>query len=181
MSIGIKIVGIGGSLRTNSRAYVILQLASDYLQKHGYQFELLDLRQLKLPFCDGSSVYSDYPDVKHLREKTKEAQGMILVTPEYHGSVSGVLKNALDLLELEHMQGKVVALIGVLGGQSSSNALNTLRLICRHLNAWVIPEQLIIPESDTAFDHHQDLIDEDHKQRLLRLILKLTDSMRKLA
>ena len=180
MGIVIKIVGIGGSIRADSRTRLILELALDHLKQLGCKTENLDLRKLSLPFCDGSPEYPEYPDVKKLGNHVKEAHGLLLVTPEYHGNISGVLKNALDLLDEEHMQGKMVALISVLGGQSNANAINSLRLICRHLHAWVIPQQLIISEADSAFDGQLQLIDEDHRERLQELMQKLADATKKL-
>jgi len=51
---------------------------------------------------------------------------MVNSQPEYHGGVSGVLKNALDLMGFEQLDSKVTGIISVLGGQSNSNALNEL-------------------------------------------------------
>ena len=88
------------------------------MQSLGAEVEIIDLRKMKLPFCDGGSDYPDYPDVNVLRDKVKAADGLILATPEYHGSLSGVLKNALDLMSFEHLSDKVAGVISVLGGQS---------------------------------------------------------------
>jgi len=51
-----------------------------------------------------------------LREEVKQAHGIILGTPEYLGSYSGVLKNALDLMGFEEFEGKMLGLLGVSGG-----------------------------------------------------------------
>jgi FMN reductase len=118
----VKIVGIIGSLRPDSYSALALQQAINRVQALGAETEILDLREMNLPFCDGGSDYPDYPDVDLLREKVRVANGLILATPEYHGSVSGVLKNALDLMSFEHLSNKVTGLISVLGGQSNSNA-----------------------------------------------------------
>jgi len=69
--------------------------------------EIIDLRKLSLPFCNGGDDYSDYPDVAKMQQTVKSAAGLILATPEYHGSVSGVMKNALDLMSFEELSGKV--------------------------------------------------------------------------
>ena len=59
-----------------------------------------------------------YPDdVFRLRTEVKEAEGVILGTPEYHGSFSGVLKNALDLMGFDEFEGKMIGLVGVSGGR----------------------------------------------------------------
>ncbi len=161
----VKVVGILGSLRTDSYSALALQQAIDRVQALGAEAEMLDLKEMKLPFCDGGSEYPDYPDVEILRSKVKAADGLILATPEYHGSVSGVLKNALDLMSFEHLSDKVTGLISVLGGQPNSNALNDLRIIVRWVHGWVIPEQIAIGQAWQAFDPEGKLKDEKLAQR----------------
>ncbi|HIK45084.1 MAG TPA: NAD(P)H-dependent oxidoreductase, partial [Leptolyngbyaceae cyanobacterium M65_K2018_010] len=101
-----------------------------------------------------------------LRQAFDQADGMVLVTPEYHGSVSGVLKNALDLMSFDQLAGKVAGMISILGGQSNSNALNDLRTILRWVHTWVIPEQVAIGQAWQAFDAQGKFLDEKLSQRL---------------
>jgi len=176
----IKIVGIGGSLRSNSSTYQALKLAAQRVEAMGASVELLDLRTLKLPFCNGGDEYPGYPDVERLQATVKQADGLILATPEYHGGVSGVLKNALDLMSFEHLSDKVTGLISVLGGQSNSNALNDLRLIMRWVHAWVIPEQIAIGQVWKAFDPDGKLLDEKLSERFDGFAQSLVENTRKL-
>ena len=161
----VKIVGIGGSLRQNAYSYQALALAMQRVADLGADVETLDLRQMVLPFCQGSGDYEEYPDVARLRQTVKGADGLILATPEYHGSVSGVLKNALDLMSFDHLEDKVVGAISVLGGENNSNALNELRLISRWVHAWVIPEQIAIGRAWQVFDDQGQIQDEKLQQR----------------
>ncbi|MBU7582722.1 MAG: NAD(P)H-dependent oxidoreductase [Nostoc sp. TH1S01] len=176
----VRIVGIGGSLRPNSYTQLALQVAAQRLQAIGADVEILDLRQLQLPFCNGEKEYPEYPDVKRLRETVSGADGLILATPEYHGGVSGVLKNALDLMSFEELSGKVTGFISVLGGQSNSNALNDLRLIVRWVHGWAIPEQIAIGQAWSAFSPEGKLLDEKLSQRFDEFAQSLVDSTRKL-
>lgn len=102
----VRIVGIGGSLRPNSYSQMALSLATQRVEALA-EMEILDLRKMQLPFCNGEDEYPGYPDVEQLRNTVKQADGLILATPEYHGGVSGVLKNALDLMGFEQLDGKV--------------------------------------------------------------------------
>jgi NAD(P)H-dependent FMN reductase len=176
----MKIVALGGSMRPQSLSYRVLELALKKVEEHSVPTELIDLRKLNLPFCSGESFYPHHPDVQVLRQSIQSATGLLLSTPEYHGNVSGVLKNALDLLEEEQMAGKVVGLIAVVGGVHSTNALNTLRLICRQLRCWVLPEQLVIPYSEDNFDRHGELKESFFEQRLEKLVEHLVVATRKL-
>lgn len=176
----VKIVGIGGSLRPESSSYQALNLAIARVQALGASAQILDLRQMQLPFCNGGNEYPEYPDVNQLRETVAEADGLILATPEYHGGVSGVLKNALDLMSFEQLSDKVTGLISVLGGQSNSNALNELRINMRWVHAWVIPEQIAIGQSWKAFSEDGKLLDEKLSQRFDQFAQSLVENTQKL-
>jgi FMN reductase len=163
----LNIVAIGGSLRPQSVAYRILGLLISKINLNlDVSAELIDLRQLHLPFCTGEPFYPTYPDVQIFRQKVQAASGILLATPEYHGSLSGVLKNALDLLEESHVTGKMVGLIAVVGGVHSTNAINTLRIICRQLHCWVLPDQIVIERAQTIFNQKGRLIDPFLEQRI---------------
>ena len=176
----IKVVGIIGSLRQGSYSALALKEAVNIVESLGATVDILDLREMQLPFCNGGDEYPDYPDVEILREKVKTADALILATPEYHGSVSGVMKNTLDLMSFEHLSGKVTGIISVLGGQSNSNALNELRIIIRWVHGWVIPEQIAIGQAWKAFDKEGKLNDEKLSQRFDAFALSLLESTKKL-
>jgi len=176
----IKIVGINGSLRPGSYSAMALEVAISRVGALGIETEIIDLRKLSLPFCNGGDDYSDYPDVAKMQQTVKSAAGLILATPEYHGSVSGVMKNALDLMSFEELSGKVAGLISVLGGQSNSNALNDLRIILRWVHAWVIPEQISLGQAWKVFNEEGEILDEKLSQRFDAFAESLVDNTRKL-
>ncbi|MEB3216008.1 MAG: NADPH-dependent FMN reductase [Nostocales cyanobacterium 94392] len=176
----VKIVGIAGSLRTESYTHQALDLAVQRVEALGAEVEILDLRKMNLPFCDGGDEYPEYPDVKRLQESVKQADGLILATPEYHGGISGVLKNALDLMSFEELSHKVVGAISILGGQSNSNSLNQLRVVMRWVHAWVIPEQVAIGEAWKAFDKEGKLLDKKLSERLDKFAQSLVENTHKL-
>jgi NAD(P)H-dependent FMN reductase len=123
--------------------------AAPQAREIGAVTSLLDLRDYDLPLMDARKDDDAYPpDVTRLRFAVREAQGIILGTPEYHGGFSGVLKNALDLMGFEEFEGKMLGLIGVSAGRMGAvNALNSLRTVGRSLHAWVVPEQASVPEA----------------------------------
>ena len=176
----VKIVGIGGSLRDDAYSMQALELAAERVKALGADVQILDLREMNLPFCDGGSDYPDHPDVEVMREAVTAADGLMIATPEYHGSVSGVIKNALDLMSFDHLDGKVTGMISVLGGQSNSNALNDLRVIMRWVHAWVIPEQIAIGQAWNAFDKDGKLTDEKLATRLDAFAKSLVENTQKL-
>ena len=164
----IRVVGICGSLRSGSFTRAALRIALEGATELGAETHLIDLREYELDFCHGEEGQRAYPaDVHRLRREVAQAQGIILATPEYHGGMSGVLKNALDLTGFDQFGGKMMGLIGVSGGQMGAiNALNSLRTVGRSLHAWVIPEQALIPQAWKIFDDAGRLKETDYEERL---------------
>ena len=99
-----------------------------------------------------------------------EYDGIILGTPEYHGSMSGVLKNMLDLMSADQFEGKVVGLLGVAGGHPGAiSSLNTMRMIGRNLHCWVLPQEVSIANSSQTFNDDGTVKDPEIEERLLNV------------
>jgi NAD(P)H-dependent FMN reductase len=164
----IRVVAIGGSLRPNSYTTIALRIALDGAAEMAATTCLLNLRDFNLAFA-GLVDSDSNPGVQRLREQVKAAHGILLGTPEYHGSFSGVLKNALDLMGFDEFEGKMIGLVGVSAGRMGAfDALNTLRNVGRALHAWVVPEQVSIPEATKVFDGGE-IKDGETAQRLRHL------------
>jgi FMN reductase len=165
----IRVVGICGSLRPASITRQALAVALAGARAAGAQTQLIDLGDYHLEFCcPGEGGQYEYSEgVQRLRAEVKQAHGIILATPEYHASYSGVLKNALDLMGFEEFEGKMVGLIGVSGGMSGAvNALTALQMVGRALHAWVIPEQGAVPQASKSFDENGRPRDPNVEKRL---------------
>jgi FMN reductase len=166
----IRVVGVCGSLNPTGRTRAALSAALEGSAEYEAETRLIELRDYELVFF-GSVSNDDYPeDVHRLRRELREAQGIILATPEYHGSLTGALKNMLDLMSTEEFEGKIVGLIGVAGGQVGAiNSLNTMKTICRNLHCWVLPQEVSIAESGRVIGDDGSVIDEALEGRLLNL------------
>lgn len=148
-------------MKQSSATQRALVLCLEAAQKAGAITQLLELRDFRLPFAESGYKAEEFPDVARFNGIVRESDGLVWATPEYHGSFSGVLKNALDLGYFNEYEGKVVALLGTAGGQIGAiNALSHLRGVARHLHAWVLPHQVSIARSSSAFDEQGNLIDE---------------------
>jgi FMN reductase len=160
------IAGLCGSLRPRSYTRSAIEVALRGARDVGAQTHLIDLRDYDLVFCSGDD--KAYPEgVFRLRRDVQRANGIIIGTPEYHGGVSGVLKNALDLMGFKEFEGKMLGLIGVSGGRMGAvNALDSLRTIGRALHAWVLPQQVSIPEGWRMFDTDGNVKDDELAERL---------------
>ena len=164
----ILVVGISGSLREGSYTHLSIKLALQGAKESGANTRMLDLNEYQLPFTmEEWSSPEHSPGVLRLREDVQAAQGIILGTPEYHGSFSGVLKYALDLMGFDQFEGKMIGLIGVAGGKvGAANSLTSLRSVGRSLHAWVVPEQVSISEAWSKFDSNGQLKDTELENSL---------------
>jgi NAD(P)H-dependent FMN reductase len=84
-----------------------------------------------------------------------EVRVLVLATPDYCGSFSGVLKNALDWLAPAGLAGKLVGLVSVAGGASAEGSLMALRELCLRQAAWVLPMPAAVPLSNEVFNKPQ--------------------------
>ena len=156
-------------MREGSFTRRLVEIALEGAQQAGAQTRLLDLGDYDLKL-DDLDHKSPPPNVVSLRQDVKAAHGLIIGTPEYHSSFSGVLKHALDLMGFEEFEGKLVGLIGVAGGRmGAANSLSALRMVGRSLHAWVIPEQLSIPEAWQVFDQQGQLTDTNIQASLHKI------------
>jgi FMN reductase len=163
----IHVVGISGSLRTGSYTRRAVECALQGAADSGAETQLIDLNEYHLVFRAGKDETGYPDDVFRLRQDVQHAEGVILGTPEYHGSFSGVLKNALDLMGFDEFEGKMIGLVGVSGGRMGAfDAMNSLRNIGRALHAWVIPEQASVPEAWKVFADDGKIGDPQLEERL---------------
>jgi FMN reductase len=141
----IRILALGGSTRPMAASERALRIAAEAAIQAGGEVSFITGRQLMLPVYDTES--SDRtPEVRELIEAFRLADGILVSTPGYHGAVSGMIKNALDLVEdLRHderpyLDGRAVGLIAVAHGwQTAVGTLNQLRQITHALRGWPAP------------------------------------------
>lgn len=140
----MNILIINGSPRETGRTTQVTR----ELHK-SYQSSFLDLSQLSLPIFTGEPHQYEIEEVKVLTEAIEKADGILLATPEYHGAMSGALKNAFDFLNSAYFAHKPVALVAVSGGgKGGINALNNLRTVTRALYANILSKQLVLDPAD---------------------------------
>jgi len=136
-------------------------------EEEGAKVEVLDLTAYNLPYWGLEREEANVKAVERFRKDLRASDGIILGTPEMHGSISGVLKNALDLAGTEEFEGKMVGLVGVAGGRMGAiEALSHLRAIGRSLHAWVVPAQVSIGDSAQAFNLNGEPTDPELGDRL---------------
>jgi NAD(P)H-dependent FMN reductase len=163
-----KILLLSGSLRQPSWSRAALEIAAEGLRRSKVEVTVEDLGPLQLPlFVEGAEPVAR--EVAALKQAARSCDALIVSTPVYHDSFSGVLKNALDHLYLE-LSDKVVALIAVGGGRTGQGqALEHLRAVFREAGSWVLPRQVAVARASEAFDENGRPTDPDLEARLIRL------------
>jgi azobenzene reductase len=145
----MHIVVVNGSPRKSGRTGIVARHIA-----RQYRAQLIDLSEEVIPLYNGEASQEELSSVLHLRRQMQLADGIILCSPEYHGAMSGALKNALDFLSSDQFEHKPVALIAVAGGgKGGINALNNMRTVMRSLHANAIPKQLVLDPPSFAGDH----------------------------
>jgi FMN reductase len=164
----VVIAGVSGSLRPGSFTSLAVRLALEGAHQFGAEARFLELSAYQLPLLESSSP--DPPGLAQWRADVASADGLILGTPDYHGSFSGVLKNALDFLDFPQTEGKMIGLIGVAGGTTGAfDALNGLRSVGRAMHSWVIPQQAVVQEASRVFSSVGEILKPEIEARLLEV------------
>lgn len=135
--MALKVLGVGSSMREGSYGTRALKIVLERMEKLQAETHLLDLRKVKMPtFNPNSSVQSG----KRIREVTEEvnwADVFILATPDYHGSMSGPIKNFLDHYWQE-FAGKTFGYICT-SHEKGLTAMDQMRTAVRQCYGWSLP------------------------------------------
>lgn len=153
------IVGIGGTTRPNSSTDRALRLALRAAEEAGATVHCFSGPFLaRLPhFAPEHQTRSD--EQRELVETVRRADGVIVASPGYHGGVSGLVKNALDLLEdlradeRAYLDGRAVGLVVTAAGwQAAVTTLEALRAIVHALRGWPTPIGASLNTAEPVFD-----------------------------
>jgi FMN reductase len=172
MAKDIKIAVIIGTVRPGNYTSMAVTVVVDELEKNkDVAVTVLDPAAMDLPFPGHKAT----ADQKLLQQTVAEATGVILSTPEYHGSFSSTIKLVLENLGFPSvLGGKPVALLGVAAGQIGAiKSLESLRGVCSHVGAIVLPGPVSISGVQSAFDADGRCKDEKAEKRLRRLSANL--------
>jgi NAD(P)H-dependent FMN reductase len=169
----MKITIILGSIRKNRKsghvAYHLKKLVGDV---EGVDAQLLDLRDYPFPVLEERYRFLENPPeyMKEFSRKMSESDGIIIVTPEYNGSYSGALKNALDYFKPEYHK-KPMGVVTVSDGQwGGINASHHLLSWILHVKAIPSPFKLMVQNAGDVFDGDGNLTDEKFDSRAGKFI-----------
>jgi chromate reductase len=170
----VRILGISGSLRRGSHNTSLLRAAAGMLAP-GVELEIYDGLRWVPAYDPDLDTEPAHPAVARLRQAIASADGVLIATPEYNGSIPGVLKNALDWASRpfpdNSLRGKPVAVIGASTGLFGAIwAQAETRKVLGIIGADVIDHELPVGQSDTAFAQDGRLVDPEQRAVLADLV-----------
>jgi len=170
--VTVTVVGIGGSLRGDSQSERALRLALDGAEQAGAKTTLISGAELVLPFYD-PAVPERSPGASRLVAELAAADGVVLVSPGYHGTVSGLVKNALDYVEdlreapRPYLDGRAVGCVSTAQGwQAAVTTLTALRSIVHSLRGWPTPLGVAVNTAEIEFDADGGCVNAEVVKRL---------------
>ncbi|HPB20791.1 MAG TPA: NAD(P)H-dependent oxidoreductase [Novosphingobium sp.] len=166
-----RIAVLAGSTREGSWNRALAAVAARALEARGAEVTTLDLAAYDLPLYSAALEANAFPaHALRLKQVLSQQAGLLVVTPEYNGSIPPLLKNAIDwasrptdgeaMLALSAYRGKAAAVMGAsLSPFGGMRAVTHLRQILSTVQMLVIPEQVQLPAAHLAFDEQGALKD----------------------
>jgi NAD(P)H-dependent FMN reductase len=146
MHYTLNILGIAGSMRKDSNGTKILKIALDLASKYKAQTSLLELRKTNMPLYNPDlSIQSDI-DMQKVTDQVNRADAFILVSPDYHGSMSGSMKNFLDYY-WEEFAGKTFGYICT-SHEKGLTVMDQMRTAVRQCYGWSLPYGISVNGSE---------------------------------
>jgi len=188
MKSTLRILGVSGSLRKASCNSGLIRAAARLSEDLGYEFQIADI---DLPLYNGDVEAQGFPpSVLRWREQIAQADALLIASPEYNYSMTGVLKNAIDWASRpsenppsQPLAGKPVALMGAGGGLGAARSQYHLRQVAVYVDVYIMnkPELMVkIFEQPKKFDDHGELIHEETRGRIKDLLISLNTWTRRI-
>lgn len=173
--ITFNIAVILGSVTKNSNTRKAVQIAISELNKHEeIVVDVIDPRELDLSF---PGIKSSSKDPEKIQKIVENATGIILATPEYHGSYSSLLKLVIENLGYpSKLAGKPIALLGVASGDIGAiKSIESLRGVCAHVGGIILPGSASIPLVEQHFNEKGECISPKIEKRIRSISKNLTN------
>lgn len=172
----IKLLGVAGSMRVNSYSFKALEYVLRISnEKYNAQTEIFNLRTNRLPVYEPDLNHTTIPnEEKENLQKAKDmvqwADAIILTSPDYHGSMSGVLKNFLDFFWKE-FSGKTFGYICA-SHEKGLTVMDQMRTAVRQCYGWSMPYGISTSSSD--FNDNGEITNQKLNGRLQMLARDVT-------
>jgi NAD(P)H-dependent FMN reductase len=166
---------ISSSVRIGRKSHRIVYYFQNYIKENNLgTTEILDLKEYNFPLFDERLEHQPKPTdgMLDFSKKIREADGVIIVTPEYNGGYPAALKNAIDLLYDDWYKkpiGVVTASDGDFGG---TQVITSLEFSLWKIRAWVVPARYPVPKVQDAFDESGNPADKTTMDKRTKNFMK---------
>lgn len=174
------IVGLGGTMTSMSSSERVLRHVLGACEEAGAETQLFDGNALDLPMYGYGTPRT--AKAQALIDGLRRADGIIIASPGYHGTVSGLIKNALDYAEdmakdeRPYFEGRAIGLIAVAAGwQATGTTLATLRSISHALRGWPTPMAVTVNSVQPVFGDDGAVTDKALDRQLKILAGQVVD------
>lgn len=186
-----KILAFAGSTRIDSFNKKLVKVAASGAREAGSEVTLIDLQNYPMPLFDEDLEKQEgIPlNARKLKDLMLSHQGLLISSPEYNSSVSGVLKNTIDWISRQSagespsdcFKEKVAGLMSASpGGLGGLRGLVHVRAILENMGVFVIPSQVTIPKAHEAFNLDGTLKDPKQEQKVKNIGINLYEILLKL-
>jgi NAD(P)H-dependent FMN reductase len=164
--MALKILGVGSSMRERSYGTRALKIVLDRVDKLQAETHLLDLRKVKMPTFNPNSSLQSGKRIREVTEKVNWADVFILATPDYHGSMSGPIKNFLDHYWQE-FAGKTFGYICT-SHEKGLTVMEQMRTAVRQCYGWSLPYGISV-NGEEDFNEAGEIVNSFLAKRLRML------------
>ncbi|MBA3241973.1 MAG: NAD(P)H-dependent oxidoreductase [Acidobacteria bacterium] len=164
--MAIKILGVCGSMREQSYSSRAATVALTAAREHGAQTRLLELRESRLPTYNPDEASADHEGLRAATEAVNWADAFLLASPDYHGSMSGAMKNFLDFY-WEEFAGKLFGYVCA-SHEKGLTVMEQMRTSVRQCYGWSLPYGVSV-YGEQDFDSSGQLTNSQAARRLRML------------
>ncbi len=159
---------ISGTNRRGSKTRLVTDIVAGLYREAGADAEVLDLVDLPLELYSPDAYAEKPPGFTPFAERILASHGLVVVAPEYNGSLPGALKLFIDHLKFpESFEERPVAFIGIAAGQwGGLRPVEHLQQIFGHRNAHIYPRRVFIPQVYQAITDGGEVVDPDVDRHL---------------
>ena len=162
----LNVLGISSSMRESSFGTKTLKIVLDTAQNYEAKTRLLELRKLRMPPFNPDSSTQSNMNLQKVTDDVNWADSFILVSPDYHGSISGSMKNFLDYY-WEEFAGKTFGYICT-SHEKGLTVMDQMRTAVRQCYGWSLPYGISV-NGEEDFNEVGEVVNSILKKRLKML------------
>lgn len=158
----MKVTILLGSIRTGRQSPKAGFYLQRLLEERNIETTMIDLLESPLPLLRSKTDYENNLKIKvnEISTRLHEADSLLLVTPEYHGSFSGIIKNATDYFWEEFHKKPVGVVTASAGKMAGINASSQLQHVILSMGGYALPRKFLVSDIQNAFDANNQPLNE---------------------